>query len=238
MSKTMNDSLNNYSSSQSHASPRLGKGASILWSVIIFVVGVALVVAYFYFDRNDWISSAIRNTGPWGIGIAIVLMALFCVIPVPSEFLMVMNMKVFGVWWGIFYTWIGAMLGALAVFFVARHLGHRLLDAFVSHDRFAQVNKWVAHKGAVGLLLARLVPLPFIVVNYVAGVLKSVRPWDYVWTTGVGLLPYDLGAALVFLGFSRRFTLWLVIGGLVVVGIWTAGFLYNRQVQRTKRWAH
>jgi uncharacterized membrane protein YdjX (TVP38/TMEM64 family) len=165
-------------------------------------------------------------------------MAIFCILPVPSEFLMVMNMKVFGVWWGTLYTWIGAMLGALSVFWFARYLGRHLLEAFVSQDRLEQVNRWVGDRGALGLIMARLVPLPFIVVNYAAGVLKSVSTWSFIWTTSIGILPYHVGAALVFLGVSRRFGLWLFLGGLVVGAIWIGGYLFNRHVNKAQRWAH
>lgn len=216
----------------------MSKGASVAWTIVILAVGVLLVVLYFYVDRHDAISYAIRSTGGWGIAISILLMTAFCVIPVPSEFLMVMNMKIFGVWWGIFYTWIGAMLGAVAVFFLARTVGRRLLQAFISEERLNQVNQWMGRKGPVGLLLARLVPLPFIVVNYAAGVLHSVRVRDYIWTTGVGLIPYDLGAALVFLGFSHNYSIWLAVGGIALVAIWVTGYLFNRNVNKVNRWAH
>lgn len=152
--------------------------------------------------------------------------------------LMIMNMRVFGVWWGIFYTWAGAMMGALAVFYMARYVGPRLLQTFVSKERLEQVDTWVERRGAVGLLLARMVPLPFIVVNYAAGVMRSVKTFDYVWTTGIGLLPYDLGAALVFLGVSKRFTIWLIVGSLAVILIWIAGYWFNRHVDKPQRWAH
>lgn len=221
-----------------HAKQPMSKGAGVAWTVVILALGVLLVIAYFHFDRHDAISRAIRSTGGWGIAISILLMGAFCVIPVPSEFLMVMNMKVFGVWWGIFYTWIGAMLGAVAVFFLARSVGRRLIQAFISEERLHQVNQWVGRKGPVGLLLVRLVPLPFIVVNYASGVLHSVRVRDYVWTTGVGLLPYDLGAALVFLGFSHNYTIWLAVGGIALAAIWVAGYFFNRNVNKMNRWAH
>ena len=205
------------------------KGISIVWSAGILIIGVFLVIGFFYFDRNNQISTAIQSQGAFGIVLSILLMALFCIIPVPSEFLMIMNMKVLGVWWGILLTWIGAMIGAVAVFFLSRYMGTRLLQAFVSTERLNQVNTWISKRGAFSLLIARLVPLPFIVVNYAAGVLKSVRIWDYIWTTGIGLLPYDIGAALVFLGFSTKYTIWLAVGGCTVVILWVTGYLLNRQ---------
>ena len=223
---------------RSETRPKWSKAVSITWSLVILAVGALLVVAFFYLDKNNRISFAIQSSGVLGIGIAIFLMALFCVIPVPSEFLMIMNMKVFGVWWGIFYTWIGAMLGAVAVFYMARSIGSRILQAFITEERLRQVNRWIEHRGPLGLLMVRLIPLPFIVVNYSAGVMESVSTWEYIWTTGVGLLPYDLGAALVYLGLSTRYIWWLAIGGLAVVAVWVTGFLFNRSANKLNRWTH
>ena len=220
---------------RSDSRPKWNKSVSIFWTIAILIIGVLLVVAFFYLDKNNRISIAIQSWGAWGIILSIFLMALFCVIPVPSEFLMIMNMKIFGVWWGIFYTWVGAMIGAVAVFFIARSIGSRILQAFISEKRLQQVNKWIKNRGPVGLLMVRLVPLPFIVVNYSAGVMESVSTWEYVWTTGIGLLPYDLGAALVYLGLSTKYIWWLAIGGLAVVGIWVGGYLISRSANKLNR---
>ncbi len=218
--------------------PKWSKTVSITWSISILAVGVLLVVVFFYLDKNNQISNAIQSWGTLGIVLSVFLMALFCVIPVPSEFLMIMNMKIFGVWWGIFYTWVGAMMGAVAVFFMARSIGSRILQTFITENRLQQVNRWIKNRGAIGLLIVRLIPLPFIVVNYSAGVMESVNPWEYIWTTAIGLLPYDLGAALVFLGLSTKYIWWLAIGGFAVIAIWVAGYIFNRTANKLNRWAH
>lgn len=212
-----------------------GKSKSFLWTSLVLLLGIVLIVWYFRIDNRGQVSHWIQALGPVGVVVAIFLMALFCVLPVPSEFLMIMNMRVFGVWWGIFYTWIGAMVGALAVFYMARYFGSRWLHSLVAKERLEQVDRWVERRGAIGLLLARMVPLPFIVVNYAAGVMRSVKAFDYAWTTGIGLLPYDIGAALVFLGVSKRFTVWFIVGALAVVLIWLAGYWFSRHVDKPIR---
>ncbi len=217
---------------------KFSKWAGLTLTTGVFVIGLGLVGLFLHLDRQNMISNAIRETGSLGILIAIFLMAAFCIIPVPSEFLMIMNMKVFGVWWGICYTWIGAMLGAVMVFFMARYFGRQILHAFIAEEKLQRVNQWVENRGRMGLLLARLVPLPFIVVNYAAGVLKSVRIWNYIWTTGIGLLPYDLGAALVFIGLSKQYTIWLIVGGAAVIGIWIGGSFFNHRLIKTGHSAH
>ncbi len=206
--------------------------------VLVFVLGVVLLGLIIYLDRNGQISRWIQSAGPWAILLSIFLMALFCVIPVPAEFLMVLNMQVFGVWWGILYSWLGSMTGSIAVFLLARYSAAHLIQRFISSDRLDQVDRWVENRGNIGLLLVHLIPLPFIVVNYAAGVLKSVRLWDFVWTSALGGLPYYLGAAFIFLGVSHRYLVWLMVGGLVVGIVWVLGYLYNRKVAKLKRWAH
>ncbi|WP_369125248.1 VTT domain-containing protein [Alicyclobacillus fastidiosus] len=90
----------------------------------------------------------------------------------------------------------------------------------------------------MGLLLARIIPLPFIVVNYTAGVSRSVKPWNYIWTSAVGGIPHYVAAALLFVGASRKYLILLVSGGIVLLVVWTLGYLFNSHVQRLKRWAH
>ena len=41
---------------------------------------------------------------------------------------------------------------------------------------------------AVRLLTLRLLHVPFAFVNWVSGV-STVRPWTFVWTTVIGLVP-------------------------------------------------
>lgn len=217
---------------------RSGRVRSLLFGGVILVVGALLVAAFFYFDRNNRLSRLILATGPWGIVISVVAMTLLCIIPVPSEFLLVLNMKVYGVWWGSLFSWIGSMLGCIAVFLIARYWAGRLLHAFISDEQMGKVEKWVGHHGVTGLILARIVPLPFIVVNYTAGVVRSVTLWNFIWTSAVGGIPYYLGAACVFLGLSRRYLVWLIVGGVAVVGVWTFGYLYNRHGNRLLRWSH
>jgi uncharacterized membrane protein YdjX (TVP38/TMEM64 family) len=205
------------------------KWASITWAVAIFLIGAVLAAVFFRLDRMGVISQAIRSLGIFGIVLAILLMALFCVVPLTSELIMIMNMKIFGAWTGIFYSWSGAMIGATAIFLLARTFGRRLLQPFISEKHFRQVNVWVKSKGTLGLLFVRLLPLPFIVVNYTAGVLPSVKLRNYVWTTGLGILPYNLGAALIFLGVSRHLVTLLAVGAAAVAAIWAGGFMIYRR---------
>ncbi|MFD1677442.1 TVP38/TMEM64 family protein [Alicyclobacillus fodiniaquatilis] len=214
------------------------KWLSLIITSLTLCIFTGLVIVFFHEDRSNALTRLIQSTGVLGVLMAILLMAILSTLPVPSEFLMIVIMKIFGTWWGIFFSWSGTMIAAIVTFLLARHFGSRLLRIFVSEKRYQQISNWIGDRGVLGLLLVRVIPLPFIVVNYTAGISKSVRLWNYIWTSAVGGIPYYVGAALVFLGVSKKYMVWLVIGGVALLVVWIAGYFFNRHVQILKRWAH
>ncbi|WAH38822.1 TVP38/TMEM64 family protein [Alicyclobacillus dauci] len=207
-------------------------------TVVTLAVFICLIILFFRIDRSNEATHLIQSTGVLGILVSILLMALLSMLPVPSEFLMIVIMRVFGPLWGAVLSFVGTMLAAVGTFLLARHFGQRLLRAFVSEKRVEQISEWIGRRGVVGLILVRVIPFPFIVVNYTAGVIRSVTTRDFIWTSAVGGIPYYVGAALVYLGVSKRYIMWLVIGGLVLGIIWIAGYIFNRYVPILKRWSH
>lgn len=205
------------------------KRIGALSSIGLFLFGILLLFVIYYYQQKYHFSEVIRTWGWLGILASIVFMALLCIIPVPSEFLLLMNMNVYGIVWGIIYAWVGVLVGTAAIFLMARYLGRPALQAFVPEERFEQVEDWVRQKGALGLLMARLLPVPASVINYVAGVLKSVHWWDYLWTAAVGMIPYYCGAALLYFGVSKRIVLLLVCGGVAICVGWIIGRFLNQK---------
>ncbi|MCY0877191.1 MAG: VTT domain-containing protein [Firmicutes bacterium] len=200
----------------------------VLWSALTIVLGIVLTVLYFRYEHDA--SMFIRSLGVLGVGTAILLMALLCIIPFPAEFLMVVDMQIFGVWWGILYVWIGAMIGSVFTFWLAKHFGEKWAAHFIKPEHIQTLSRQATQGGPVGLLLARLIPfIPFVVFNYACGLLPSLSWITYLWTTGLGIMPYDLGAALIFLGFSSRLMIWLVVGGVALAIIWGATLLWRRR---------
>ncbi len=200
-----------------------------LRSLAVYGTVLLLALLVIYLDRTGIISTTVRRMGPGGVVIAILLMLVVCLTPVPSEGLLIIYLKVYGVWWGVFYSWIGAVLSTMIVFPIARTYGQAALRRFANEATFAEINGWVSRKGSIGLLVARLLPLPGFAVSYVAGILPSIRFWDYVWTAGVSLIPYYTGAALVFLGITSKLTVTAVIGILALGAFWVVGYWIHRR---------
>ncbi|MCL6598865.1 MAG: VTT domain-containing protein [Alicyclobacillus macrosporangiidus] len=204
------------------------------WTFILFAVSVIGVGVYLYLDRHDALSDVIRSWGAIGIVLSILFMALVSITPMPSDALLVLYMKMYGAWWGVLYGWTGAVLSSFVVYALARNLGRPLFQSLITPARFEQVDAWIRRHGVWGLLFARLLPIPGFVVSYIVGTMPSVRLWPYVWTAAVSVLPYFVGAALIFLGVLEGFVWWVLIGVIAVGVFWGFGYWLRRRGNREK----
>ncbi len=166
---------------------------------------------------------------PWSVVASIGLMVLHSFLPLPAEIIAVANGMMFGLVGGVLVTWVGAMLGAILSFAIARSFGRPTLLWLVSERRWRAIGKWEFRPNS--LLLARLIPIiSFNLINYGAG-LARVGWWPFLWTTAVGILP--LTVVSVLLGDAMLQASW-VIAGIIIAGIailWLT--LRHRHMQRT-----
>lgn len=199
------------------------------WTGILIALFVLLIAAFFYFDRRNQISVVIRAWGIWGVVFAILLMAAICMTPIPSEGLVVLYLKIYGIYEGVFFSWLGSTLSSLAIFVLVRVYGQTLMKKLISPQRFNTVDNWIKGKGSLGLLVARLLPIPAFAVNYIAGVMPSMKLWTYLWTAALSMIPYYVGTALVFMGVARETWIWLVLGIVALMLFWGTGYLLNKR---------
>ena len=199
------------------------------WTGVLIVAFVLLIAVFFYFDRRNEISVIIREWGLWGVVFAIFLMAALCMTPIPSEGVVVLYLKIYGIYQGIFFAWLGSTLSAMAIFIIVRVYGQTLMKRLISPERFEVVDNWVKGKGSLGLFLARLLPIPAFAVNYIAGAMPSMKLWTYLWTAALSMIPYYVGTALVFLGVARETWIWLVLGIVALMLFWGAGYVLNKR---------
>ena len=199
------------------------------WTGILIAVFILLIAAFFYLDRRNEISVIILEWGLWGVAFAIFLMAALCMTPIPSEGLVVLLLKIYGVYQGVFFAWLGSTLSAVAIFIIVRVFGPTLMQKLISQERFKVVDNWVKGKGSLGLFVARLLPIPAFAVNYIAGAMPSMKLWTYLWTAALAIIPYYVGTALVFSGVARETWIWLVLGIVALILFWGTGYVLNKR---------
>ena len=138
------------------------------------------------------VTAAVDGLGAWGPVAFIAAYALACIAFVPASLLTLAAGALFGMMRGTIFVLVGATLGALGAFLIARYLARDWVAARISRDaRFAAIDAAIAAQGRRVVFLLRLSPIvPFSVLNYALGLTK-VRVTDFV-IASAGMLPGTL----------------------------------------------
>jgi len=142
---------------------------------------------------SEWIADGVAQLsamGPWGAVVFVGLYVVASLTMAPAFILTFAAGAVWGLWRGSILVYIGAVLGASSVYFVAGSLVRsRVIRWLDRNPRVAAVRRAVAAEQGVWIMfLLRLSPLiPFVQLNY-ALVLSGVRYRDYLIAT-VGMWP-------------------------------------------------
>ena len=209
-----------------------------VWKIIlaVFLIGLLMGITYYYRDTLnkliivlsegslDDVIVIIRSWGLWGPIISVLLMVLQAFIaPIPSFLITGANGVIFGIFWGIVISWIGAMLGAVGTFFLARYLGVAFVRKYKKSEKLLKkVDEISSHYGTKVVLVARLLPfISFDLVSYAAG-LSNMKPLPFFIATGIGMIPGTIAYVLLgnqILALSRYSTgiTIIVLVGIVVV---------------------
>jgi uncharacterized membrane protein YdjX (TVP38/TMEM64 family) len=140
----------------------------------------------------DWLAPVVlrlSELGAWGPVFFILLYVAAAITLAPAFFLTVAAGAMFGVWRGSLIVFVGASLGASAVYVLGLPMSRSRLMARVTRDRrVAAVRDAVRGEGAWVMFLLRLSPLvPFNILNY-ALALSGVRYRDFAVAL-VGMIP-------------------------------------------------
>jgi uncharacterized membrane protein YdjX (TVP38/TMEM64 family) len=179
--------------------------------IILLIVSTALAVAYYVAHQTGWIDmilnpeilkTAVRDAGLSGVLIIIGLMVFAIVFnPIPSAPIALVSGAVYGHAWGTLYIVIGAQVGAMVAFSIARMAGRNLVCRLLGKHRFPT---WLGSQRAMTttVFLSRLAPfISFDLISYGAG-LTNIKPWLFSVATLFGLLP----ASFLLAHFGQEMT--------------------------------
>ena len=202
---------------------------------MLIIIALAL-----YFLLNTWIDFSrltavdyLKTTlGSFGIAapfIFIIIMAISIVVsPIPSLPLAAASGILWGPWLGTLYSAIGAEIGALTSFIIARNLGKAAVEKMLKKE-FAEAK--ITQKGLFILVFAaRLFPFfQFDVVSYGAG-LTSMKLRNFGIATFLGMLPMTF----VFASLGESFFAGKLITVIATLGIIIAMFAVPFFVNKNK----
>jgi uncharacterized membrane protein YdjX (TVP38/TMEM64 family) len=170
------------------------------WAIVKLLTAIAAVVAVAVWMRNSEFAQEFRTVEsarryvesfrPFDKPGFVLVYAVGALV-LPGSLLSFVGAILFGVWWGTLLVWIGATLGSIAPYFVARFIGRSAIESSLGEDdrTLQRFDSWLAERGFAGLLLVRFLPIfPYFFVNYACGLL-GIRFRDYLIATAVGILP-------------------------------------------------
>ncbi|MBW2998598.1 TVP38/TMEM64 family protein [Candidatus Woesearchaeota archaeon] len=183
--------------------------------LLIFLI-LAIILGKFTssseFLNREYLQSYILSFGILAPIVFILVYILATIFFFPGTPLSIVAGIVFGGIKGTIYTIIGASIGAILAFYIARILGRDYVDSLLK-NKFKKLDKYdvkLKENGFLTTLFLRLVPLfPFNGLNFALGVTK-VKAGDFFIATLIGIIPGSY--ILVNIGdASNMFSLRLLI---------------------------
>ncbi|RKP53106.1 TVP38/TMEM64 family protein [Cohnella endophytica] len=149
----------------------------------------------------------------------------------PASVLSMAGGLAFGTWFGMAYTLVGAVTGAVLSFLFARKIGAGFFRG-KEDPRLGKIERAMQRRGFIMVLMLRIAPfVPFDLVSYAAGVAR-VRLKAFLPATIIGTLPGTF--AYNFLGSSLSEGSWqdIAIAGCVFAVALAIPFLFRRKVEQ------
>jgi pyruvate/2-oxoglutarate dehydrogenase complex dihydrolipoamide dehydrogenase (E3) component/uncharacterized membrane protein YdjX (TVP38/TMEM64 family) len=173
--------------------------------VIVSLV-VAVIFAFLFLPVRQWFmqfESYVRSLGAIGPLVVVLAYVICTVLFIPGSALTVGAGTLFGLKTGFLVVLVGANLGALCSFLLARSfLREKVAVWAAANPKFRSLDEAIGHQGFKMVVLTRLSPVfPFVLLNYFLG-LTAVRTSAYVIANLIGMLPATF--LFVYIGAAAR----------------------------------
>lgn len=177
-----------------------GRGLGTVGKLVLLVVVVALIGAFFAFDLGQYASleylksvhadvvAEVQANPLTASLIYFVGYVLVTGLSLPGAAVMTLaGGAVFGLVWGLLLVSFASSLGATIAMLISRTLlGNWVQEKY--GEQLASINAGLEKDGAFYLFSLRMVPLfPFFVINLVMG-LTPLPAWRFYWVSQVGML--------------------------------------------------
>jgi pyruvate/2-oxoglutarate dehydrogenase complex dihydrolipoamide dehydrogenase (E3) component/uncharacterized membrane protein YdjX (TVP38/TMEM64 family) len=195
--------------------------------VVLLVVLVALIAAFFAFDLKQYFSLDLFKQQQAAIdatfqahplqtaGIYFAIYVAVTGLSLPGATLMTLvGGAIFGLLWGTMIISFAASIGATLAFLASRFLFRDAIQGKFG-DKLAAINRGVEKEGALYLFALRLVPaFPFFVINLVMG-LTPMKTRTYYWVSQLGML----AGTIVYVNAGTQIAQIASLAGLVSPGL-------------------
>lgn len=190
---------------------------------LIFLVLAVLCICLSTHITPGQLQTAI---GKWGNLAPLAYIISFALLPAfffPVAVLALAGGLLFGLWWGSLYTFLGAILNCMLMFFLARYAGREQVEAMIQKKLppiwQQRLQGLEGRSGFALLIVLRLIPaVPYNLINYAFG-LTNMRWGVYLVASALGIIP----GTLAFINIGDKALdvtspdFWIAIGALVLL---------------------
>lgn len=171
----------------------------------------------------EGIKNYLLSYGFWSPFVSTILMIIAVIIaPLPTFVITFANGLLFGTFLGGLLSWISALFGAIAAFYISRSLGKPVVEKVVNKKILTWMSNFFKSYGIHAIILARIVPIAsYGMVSFAAG-LTTMRFRTYIIGTAIGQTPATI--LFSYLGEHATDSVWilfvvfLVVFAMVVIG--------------------
>jgi uncharacterized membrane protein YdjX (TVP38/TMEM64 family) len=183
----------------------------ILPMVVLGII-IALSIGSFFVDLS-YIQENIKNAGPLAPILYILIKSSTVIFaPLSGTALYILSVPLFGFWLGIFYSFLGDLLGAVVTFYISRLFGRPVVVYFAGKKNMIYIEQSLELMSTIkGFFILRLGTLTMPeVASYAAGLSKiKFLPFILIHMA-VDLIPIVI-ITLPGLLIGEKLPLWLVI---------------------------
>ncbi len=199
--------------------------------LMLFLSALAILVMCWYLGTlvtPQELQNSLQALGSWA---AIGYIGLFALLPAfffPVAVLALAGGLLFGLWWGSFYTFLGAILNCSLMFFLARYVGRKQVEQLIQKKLSSVWQQRLQNLDSSGgfllLVILRLIPaVPYNLINYAFGLSAMSYP-VYILASAIGIIP----GTLAFINIGDKALdvtspdFWVAIGLLLLLLVVTA----------------
>jgi len=186
--------------------------------VLAVVVVAATLIAFILQPSQEDLEATFGRDGVTGPLLYAAAYAILTVFFVPGAPLTLAAGALYGVGGGFAISMVGASLGAIGAFWVARRSAGEALERG-GGERVSAIERRLSGKGVHALLALRLLPVvPFNALNYAAGV-STIGTGDYILATVLGIAPGALAYTALGAGFDDPASPLFIGAAVLAIGL-------------------
>ena len=213
--------------------PTSSSGRARFVALLVLVGALAVSASTGVLPGFGAMAGSLTDAGPLAPLAAVAITSMLVSAMVPRSIVAAAAGLLYGAPLGSAYVVTGALLGAMFSFEVGRRLGR---DFLRGRRRVATVDRFLSHRGLVGVLALRLLPIaPFGLVSYGFGA-TAVRRVPFLLATVVGIAPSTIIFATLGANAMRPTSPAFIASTIAAVTFAAAGLAGARvMIRRTER---